>query len=146
MIKQKNIFDTLNNISYNKDRDYFKNLTEPERKDFNIFMLQRYISMEPKYISFISFIDKYAFNCLDKEMYHKLLVESLPKERKFFKYIKKNKEKKESDLILEKLSQKLQLSKKECMDYIQFLTDDDKKQLLEDFGVEEKIIKKCIVS
>ena len=62
MIKQKNIFDHLTNISFQKDKEYYKNLSEPERKDFNVFMLQRYISMERKYTNIISYIDKYAFN------------------------------------------------------------------------------------
>lgn len=144
MIKQKNIFDTLNNVSNYKDKDYFKNLNESEQKDFNIFMLQRYISMEKKYISFISFIDKYAFNCLDKEMYHKLLVVSLPKEKKFFNYLKKNKEKKKEELLIEMLAKKFKVSKTEATDYLIFLSVDDKKKLLEGFSLDDKVIKKCI--
>lgn len=144
MIKPKIIFDHLNNVSNYKDKNYFNSLTDSEVKDFNIYMLQRYVSMEKKYISFISFIDKYAFTVLDKEMYHRMLLVTLPKEKKFFNYIKKNKEKEKEELTIEYLAKKLETSKKEAKEYLLFLSSDDKRKLLEGFGLDEKVIKKCI--
>ena len=142
MKKDKNIFDVLKNITFNKDKDFYKNLSETERKNFNIFMLQRYISMEKKYISFISYIDKYAFNCLDKEMYHDLMLKVLPKKGIYFNYIKKDKNKEKEDIVIDYIVEKYEISKQEAKEYNQLLTKEDKQELLMGFGVEEKIVKK----
>lgn len=138
MEKAKTIFDHINNICYNKSKDYYKSLDDKEKRDFNIFMLQRFISMEPKYISLISFIDKYAFNCLDKEMYNNLLMNILPKEKKFFQYIKKDKKSEENELVISLLAEKLEISKKESKDLLQFLTEEEKQKFIESFGINEK--------
>ena len=140
--KNKNIFDFLKNICYIKDKNFFNNLSETEKKDYNIFMIQKWLSMEPKYICFISLVDKYAFNCLDKKMYDRLMLEILPKEQIFFKYIKKDKKKEKDDIVIECLVKKYEISKVRAQEYNQFLSKEDKQELLESFGVEEKIIKK----
>lgn len=143
-IKQKNIFDHLNNLTIGKDKTYYKNLTEKERKDYNLFMLQRYISMDKRFTNFISFIDKYVFNCYDKEMYNKLMMKVLPNERIYFQYIKKNKSEKIDKLIIELLSKKFEISQREAEEYIQYLDNKDIVELLRSYAVEEKIIKKYI--
>ena len=106
-IKQKNIFDHLNNLTIGKDKTYYKNLSEKEKKDFNLFMLQRYISMDKRFTNFISFIDKYVFNCYDKEMYNKLMMKVLPNERIYFQYVKKNKSEKIDKLIMQSIDIKI---------------------------------------
>jgi len=143
-IKLKNIFDHLNNLTSNKDKDYYKNLSEKEKKDFNLFMLQRYISMDSRFTNFVSYIDKYVFNCYDKEMYHKLMLKVLPSERIFFRYVKKNKGEKVDKLVIELVSQKFEISQKEAEDYLQYLNNEDIVELLQSYAVEEKIIKKYI--
>lgn len=143
-IKQKNIFDHLNNLTIGKDKTYYKNLTEKERKDYNLFMLQRYISMDKRFTNFISFIDKYVFNCYDKDMYNKLMMKVLPNERIYFQYIKKNKSEKIDKLIIELLSKKFEISQREAEEYIQYLDNKDIVELLRSYAVEEKIIKKYI--
>lgn len=143
-IKQKNIFDHLNNLTIGKDKTYYKNLTEKERKDYNLFMLQRYISMDKRFTNFISFIDKYVFNCYDKEMYNKLMMKVLPNERIYFQYVKKNKSEKIDKLIIELLSKKFEISQREAEEYIQYLDNKDIVELLRSYAVEEKIIKKYI--
>jgi len=140
--KDKNIFDFLKNICFTKDKDFFNELSETEKKDYSIYMLQRFISMEPKYICFISLVDKYAFNCLDKKMYDRLMLEILPKKNIFFKYIKKDKKKEKDDIVIECLVKKYEVSKQQAQEYSKLLSKEDKQELLESFGVEERITKK----
>jgi len=141
-IKSRTLFEHLNNISSGKDKNYFDTLTEKEKKEFNVYMIQRYISMDSRFTNFIAYIDKYAFNCLDKEMYNRLLIETLPKEKNYFKYIKKTKSVKEDELLIELLSKKIEVSKQQASEYIRFLSKDDKIKLLQGYAVEDKIIKK----
>lgn len=142
MNKPKSLFDHINSISYTKDKDYFKSLNESEQKEFNVYMMQRFLSMDKRFTNFISYIDKYAFTVLDKEMYYKLLMYTLPKEKIWFKYIKKSKEVKEDEIVIEMLSKKFDIPKRRAMEYIQFLSKEDKKELLESYAVDDKLIKK----
>lgn len=141
-IKLKSIFDHLNDITFNKNSEYFDNLTEKERKDYSIFMIQRYLSMEKGYTNGISYIDKYAHNCLSKEMYHKLVSTIIPKSKVFLKYIKKDKTEKKNNLVIEYLAKRLEISKAEAESNLQFLSDKDKEILLQGYGIDEKTIKK----
>lgn len=145
-IKSKSIFDHLNDITFGKDKEYYDNLTEKEKKEYSIYMIQRYLSMERGYTNGISYIDKYAFNCLDKKMYHKLVQNLIPKGRVFLKYIKKDKSEKKDELIIDYIAKKLEVSKAQAETYIEFLDDKTKKELLQGFGVDEKTIKKYIDS
>ena len=144
--KPKSIFDHLNDISFGKNPNYFTNLTEKEKKDYSIYMIQRYLSMEKGYTNGIAYIDKFAFNCLDKEMYHKLVQNLIPKSKSFFKYIKKDKTDKKNELVIQYLAKKFEISKLEAEQYLQFLDSNDMKKLLQSYGVEEKMIEKSIDS
>lgn len=141
-IKVKSIFDHLNDITSGKSSEYFENLTEKERKDYSIYMIQRYLSMEKGYTNGIAYIDKYAHNCLDKKMYHKLVSTIIPKARVFLKYVKKDKSDKKDKLVIEYLAKKLEISKAEAESNLQFLDDKAKEILLQSYGVDEKTIKK----
>lgn len=142
MTKSKTIFDHINNISFEKNEDYFKTLNKSEQKEFNIYMLQRFLSMDKRFTNFISYIDKYSFSVMDKGMYYKLVMSTLPKERNFYKYIKKSKETQEDEMVVDMLSKKLEIPKRRAKEYIHFLSKEDKKELLEGYGVEDKLIKK----
>lgn len=145
MIKQKNIFDALNNIMQGKERDYFKNLTESEKKDYSVFMIQRYLSMNRDWIQTIGQVDRYAFNCFSKEQYDKLMIDLIPSRQKvFLKYVKKNKEKLKDDITISYIAKKYEIPLAQAAGYIRFMTENDKKELLQSFGIDEKTIRKSI--
>lgn len=145
MIKQKNIFDALNNIMQNKQKDYFNNLSESEQKDYNVFMIQRYLSMNRAWIQLVGQIDRYAFNCFNKEQYDKLMIDLIPSKQKvFLKYVKKNKEKLKDDIVISYIAKKYEIPLTQAAEYLRFMSTDNKKELLQSFGVDEKTIRKSI--
>ena len=135
------IFDHLNSITITKEENYISNLDEPSKKDFNIFMLQRFISMDKKFTGLVSYIDKYAFNVFDKEMYYKFMSSWIPKAKYFFKYLKKeSKVKKYPEWFLELVKESYGglISRRKAEQYLELYTKEDKIDLLTSFGVDPK--------
>ena len=116
------LFEHLDNITYHKK--YWKNLTTEDRKTANIYMLSRFISMHFPYIEIINEIQTLG---LPPNMVYDLYVGVLPKQKQFFKYIKKSiKEGKEDSIDI--IAKVFEVSKTEAKDYLNLL---DKKQLKE---------------
>lgn len=116
------LFDHLNNITYNKK--YWNQLSKEEQKTANIFMLNRFVSMSYPYIEMVNELQ--TLNLPQSAMYD-MYVGLLPKQKAFFRYIKKTaKEGKEGPVQI--LSEVFEVSQKEAKDYVKLLT---KKQLEE---------------
>lgn len=81
----RNLFDYLKSISANKTD--LSNEAEFETA-YNPFMISRYISMHPSTALYAHFINK---GNLDKKSHYLFLLHSLPQEKIFFKYQKKEK-------------------------------------------------------
>lgn len=140
--KGKSLFDHLDNIMVGKDKEYFDNLTESEKKEYSPYMINLFLSMERKYLNLMSYIDKYTFNCLSKKQHHDLLLNIIPKQKIFLKYIKKDKKAEEDELLIELLAKKLELPKKQAKELIIFLEKDDIINFMKSFAVEEKQLNK----
>ena len=59
---EKSIFDYINDIFYNKPN--WEEYSETEKKSFNSFMMNRWISMSPDYISVINYLQQYTIGIL----------------------------------------------------------------------------------
>ena len=79
------IFDHLSNITEGK-RTWDK-LSEDERKTANVFMINRFLSMEFNYIEIIN--EAQTLNLPIQYLYN-LYIAVIPKQKKYFKYIKKS--------------------------------------------------------
>jgi len=115
------IIDHISNISFYKRK--WRNLTEAERKTANAFLINKFMSMSYKYISIIN--ETQQLNLPVGYLYD-FYISIIPKQKKYFKYIKKNiKESKETDQA-KLLAEIFEVSEKEAKDYVKVL---DKKQL-----------------
>jgi hypothetical protein len=119
-----NLFDWLNEITYSKRPwDYF---TSEDKDEFNLFMIHRFISMNPDYIDVVNLIQQYP-NCSKKYVY-KYYCDMLPKKKSFFKYIKTSiKWEKET---IDKIAGYYKCSTREAKEYISILTDNQIKDIL----------------
>ena len=61
-----NIFDWLNEISYNKSP--WSSFTEKDQESFNRYMINRFISMKSNYIDIVNLIQKYPLS--DMNLYN----------------------------------------------------------------------------
>lgn len=133
------IFDFLKSITLKKPID-FDQLPERDRKGYNIFMINRYLSMDKRLINAISQIDKYSFEIFDRKMHYQFLYSIIPKGFIFFEYLKKDQEekKKPTESHVKLLMEYLKIDKKTAILYMQFLNKDDIKQLKQIFGTNSK--------
>jgi len=118
------LFDWLNEITYNKRS--WNSFTSEDKNEFNIFMIHRFISMNPEYIDFVNLIQRYP-TCSNKVVY-KYYCDLLPKKKSFFKYIKTSiKWEKET---VDKVAEYYKCSTREAKEYINILNDNQIKDIL----------------
>jgi hypothetical protein len=92
------LFDWLKEITLNKTS--WENFSEKDRESFNVFMINRYLSMNIDYIELVNYIQTIPF--AEKEKYYTIYCQMIPKKNVFLKYTKSNKKTK-LDLEIESL-------------------------------------------
>lgn len=123
--------------------DHLKNITQKRYKEYDwlkangyrgvIYMLNRFISMDPDMIPYANYMNVLAVQ--DEELHFDFFFALLPKSNKFLKYIggSKKTKSKNGDLI-DLLYDYLQISKTEIEDYISRLDKKQIKELKTSFG------------
>ena len=145
-IKKVGLFDHLKAIylePYNPD--YFKNMSETDRKTFSTYMINRYISMNPDWLFLANYVQKFSYD-MTPEMLYKVYANFIPKGKTYLKYIKGKKEKKFNKELIRLFVDYFECSEKEATEYLQILfnePDGDKKvrDIIELYGKTEKEIK-----
>lgn len=122
-------FRILNYLSY--DKVPYSKLTDAEIKSINVYMLHRYLSMDPEYCIFANEVQ--SIPNLSVEQVYNIYLSLLPKAKKYFKYTKAASEKIDKDKV-SKLSSLLQVSQREANDYLALLSDDQFKDILNSYG------------
>jgi hypothetical protein len=84
-IKQRSLFDHLNQITFDKNPNYWDSLSEGEKKSFSVYMIHRFLSMEMDYVDIVSEVQSYQ---LTPEMTEKFFRDFLPKKKLWNKYLK----------------------------------------------------------
>jgi len=145
--KSRGLFDHINHIREVKSPDYYQSLTESEKNTFNKYMLLRVLSMDSDIIEEMSFISKY-FQNIPNDHFYKLLIDIVPKGRRFSKYIKKSTGN-VNETILTCICDKFKIGQKDAIDYYKVFVTDEKGtkelvNLVECFGYTEKEIKKML--
>jgi len=130
-----NLLDWINEITYNKRS--WNSFTDEDKSEFNLFMINRFLSMNPDNIDVINLIQRYP-TCSNKVIY-KYYCDLLPKKKSFFKYIKSSiKWEKET---VDKISEYYKCSTREAKEYIGILTDNQIKDIL-NIGTSSTKIKR----
>ena len=85
----KTLFDHLKHIISVQNKKYFDTLTESDIKTFDVYMIQRFLSMNSDWIDLINYIAQYSSG-LSKKQFYLLIIELIPKTTKtYYKYIRK---------------------------------------------------------
>ena len=137
--KKTSLFDI---ISYLTDKKKpWSELSIEEQKLFNVYMINRFLSMDLYLCEAINQLQQYTLNCMDKKDVYNLYFYLLPKQRFYLKYIKSKNEIPEKDLDL--LMKYYKLSRRECEDYYFILNKDGEgrkkiEQIRDNFAYENK--------
>jgi len=132
-------FDILNYVTFEKKS--WDDLTQEEIDSINPYLLNRYLSMNPDYLELVNYIQTISHT--EKEKYYKIYNNLIPKKKQWLKYIKSS-SKNESKELLEYLSNYFECSAREVKDYLKILDKKQIQEILEQFGVEDKDIKKLV--
>lgn len=134
-LKQKTIFDILNDITFNKVK-----WEEQDQKQVQTYMLNRWLSMSDEYLDIIAYCQP-TTDLLTPELYYKFYVDLLPKRKFFTKYISGKKESSYSEPLLIFLCQRLELGIKEVEEMLMFLTKEQIREYIRSFGYDDKKMK-----
>ena len=148
-IKGIGLFDHIKHIRLYQDPEYFKNLTDVDKKSFNHFMILRGLSMNPELLEDVSIIFKY-FDKIPSPQFYKLLIGLIPPDhpKTFYPWIKAKKSS-FSKKLLELLATYFEISQSEAKEYITLLyaTENGKKELedvCKTYGLSDKEIKEIM--
>jgi hypothetical protein len=119
-----NLFDWLNEITFSKRS--WDSFTSDDKEAFNVFMIHRFVSMDPNYIDLVNMIQSYS-NCSRKQIYE-FYCNTLPKKKTFFKYIKS--QNKWDNEILSKVADYYKISTREAKDCITILPNKTLNEIL----------------
>jgi hypothetical protein len=144
-IKGMGLFDHIKHIRTIQDPDYFKKLTDLDKKSFNHFMILKALSMNPALLSDISDLFKY-FDKIPSPQFYQLLISIIPIDRNYYPWVKAPKSQ-VSETVIELISKYFEISKLEAKDYaLLLLTKPDGIKELEnfcrDYGMDDREIKK----
>ena len=122
--KSAGLFDHIRHIQYVQDPDYYNNLSESDRKTFNIFMILRGLSMNPAYVEYVAHFYRFL-DIIPPSEFYKIFITTYPRHRykEFHRWIKSSKEKdsesaKNESKIIDIIVEKYKIPDKEAKDYI----------------------------
>ena len=125
-----NIFDWLNEISYDKrDWDEF---TPEQQAAFDSYMIHRFISMKQDYVEIVNEVQ---YVPMPNSVLYDLWCQALPKRKTFFRYIKA-KRPLPNDKLLIILANHWKISKREIKDNYHLISKDYIKKLLFELGID----------
>ena len=136
------IFDWLGQITcYKKPWDSF---SETDQKTFNTFIINRFLSMDEEFIEVVNVFQKYSVGTLESREVYKWYCEVLPKGRRYNKYIKGKKQVKYDSELIEIMCKHYEVSRSECKEYLELISKEELKSILEMYGLDLKKINKFL--
>jgi len=117
-----NPFDHIKNL-HTKQRTW-DDFDDEEKKSFNIYIINKALSMNPNYLSIVNMVQKYTNNLLNPKEVFNLYFNLLPNKFRFYKWIKGTKDKNKEKYQI--LAQHFECSSREAKDYMELL---DKKEI-----------------
>ncbi len=137
-MKSKGLFDHLNQVTQIQNKNYWKNLTESDKKTWSNYMINRFLSMKMEWTDFVNEIQKLK---LDSRMLYLVYSNTLPKGRQFLKYIKNKKQTIYNTQVVQKVSEYFEISQSESEDYLNLLSKEQIRELVSKYGYTDKELK-----
>ena len=134
------IVDWMNQLLVHKKS--WEEHSETDRKTFNSFIINRWLSMDMEFIEIVNYFQKYSIGQLKPKEVYKWYCDILPKGKRYNKYIKGRKTKKYDKLLVSTLITYFECSSKQAIEYIELMDTRELREILEMYGIDKKQIKK----
>jgi len=149
-IKGIGLFDHIKHIRTIQDPDYFKGLTDLDKKSFNHFMILKSLSMNPEILEEVSTLFKYFDKIPSPQFYQLMIGGIIPPDnsRKFYPWVK-SKKKPYNEKLIELICTYFEISSSEAVEYVSILslTESGKKELEElcrNYGLTDKEVESAL--
>lgn len=149
-IKGIGLFDHIKHVRTVQDPDYFKSLTDLDKKSFNHFMILKALSMNPDILEEVSTLFKYFDKIPSPQFYQLMIGGIIPPDhpKKFYPWVK-SKKKPFSDKLIELISTYFEISSKEAIENATLLSSTEKGRLelveiCKNYGLTEKEIESAL--
>ena len=147
-LKPKTLFDHLKAITETKPDNYWDTLSDKERKEFKVFLINRYLSMNQDWVEIINYFQQYTVGLLHPRDVYRLYSEILPKQKVWLKYVKGKKSSKYTPALIDLFAKHFEISRNEAVEYLELYFDIAGKQAVKDivnmYGVEPKEVTKMV--
>ena len=121
-----NPFDHIKNL-HTKQRSW-DDFNDEEKKSFNIYIINKALSMNPNYLDIVNMVQRYTNNLLDPKEVFNLYFNLLPNKFRFYKWIKGIKDKNKEKYKI--LAQYFECSSREAKDYMELLNKKEINKIL----------------
>ena len=138
--KQFTIFDLMKAIIDTKVS--WDSFTPEQQKVFNIFMIHKFLSMNPKYIEIVNYVQ--GLNIKDSKKLYNVYKELIPQSYKTYSPYIKSKNKKAKPDVLKIVAEYFECATSEAEVYIELTDKKWLENILTAKGINEKEIKKLI--
>ena len=137
-----NPFDHIKNL-HTKQRTW-DNFNDEEKKSFNIYIINKALSMNPNYLDIVNMVQRYTNNMLNPKEVFNLYFNLLPNKFRFYKWIKGTKDKNKEKYQI--LAQHFKCSSREAKDYIELSDKKEVNKILKLYKNDNKTSKKTLSS
>jgi len=143
----KTLFQHLNAVYTNQQIDYWDDLGPADQKSYNVYMINRLISMNMDYVELVNEFQKLYESLTARESYL-FYSQMLPRRKQWNKYVKAKQESKHEEWIVELVAHHFCVSKTEAKDYLDLYMStvdgkDGLKRILEMYGTDPKKVKRA---
>tara|TARA_B100001094_G_scaffold11592_1_gene10298 strand:+ start:994 stop:1407 length:414 start_codon:yes stop_codon:yes gene_type:complete len=134
-------FDHVKNLHTKKRR--WKDFNDEEKKSFNVFIINKALSMNPNYLGIINMVQNFTGlnQILSQKEVFNLYFNLLPTKFRFYRWIKGAKTKKDKEKA-EHLAMHFKVSTREAYDYLNILDKKTIKSIIKNYknDTSKKII------
>jgi hypothetical protein len=139
--KQFSIFDFVKAIIDTKPS--WDSFTPEQRKTFNGFMINKFLSMNSKYIDVVNYVQ--GLNIKDSKKLYEVYCWMIPQSKNTYSpFIKSSNKKSTNPELLKHVSEHFECSLGEADEYVLLLRKEGVEDILIKRGIEDKEIKKLL--
>lgn len=144
--KKLGLFDHINAVTAIQDPNYFKKISDEDKKTWSNYMIIRYLSMSIELIEMIGEIQSVAQE-MEPEILYKTLIDLVPKKKYYLKWMKGKKTTDYEDFLYDLMVKEYNESKDHIEEYLDILYEtrsgrEHIQYLCEKYGVDKKEITK----
>lgn len=145
--RQKTVFNHIDVIYGNQRVDYYDNLSDGDKKSFNLYVITMGISMNPDFVPLANEVNKY-WGQLDARSTYLFYSQIIPKGKYYNKWVTSKKNDVYEKWLVDIMSEHFQCGKADATTYLSIFYKSDNgrehlKELLAKYGTDPKKVRKA---